>query len=84
MKLLEPKYRRLMRALAIPAALICVVSIIAMMTGAMALSYGGVAADDAGRLYLGRGGSIEVRAREGGGTVFTVRLPRCEEGGDET
>ena len=60
MKLLEPKYRRLMRALAIPAALICVVSIIAMMTGAMALSYGGVAADDAGRLYLGRGGSIEV------------------------
>ena len=31
-----------------------------------------------------RGGSIEVRAREGGGTVFTVRLPRCEEGGDET
>ena len=39
-----------------------------------------IAADTARR----RGGSIEVRAREGGGTVFTVRLPRCEEGGDET
>ena len=25
-----------------------------------------------------------MRYREGGGTVFTVRLPRCEEGGDET
>lgn len=60
MKLLEPKYRKLMRALAIPAALIFVAAIIAMATGAMALSYGGVAADDAGRLYLGRGGSIEV------------------------
>ena len=60
MKLLEPKYRRLMRALAIPAALIFVVAIIAMTAGTMALSYGGVAADDAGRLYLGRGGSIEV------------------------
>ena len=70
MKLLEPKYRRLMRALAIPAALICVVSIIAMMTGAMALSYGGVAADDAGRLYLGRGGSIEVY--EAGQKVDTI------------
>lgn len=60
MKLLEPKYRKLMRALAIPAALIFVAAIIAMTTGAMALSYGGVAADDAGRLYLGRGGRIEV------------------------
>lgn len=59
MKLLEPKYRRLMRALAIPAALIFVAAIIAMTTGAMSLSYSGVA-DDAGRLYLGRGGSIEV------------------------
>ena len=39
-----------------------------------------IAADTARR----RGGSIEARAREGGGTVFTVRLPRCEEGGDET
>ena len=39
-----------------------------------------IAADTARR----RGGSIEVRAREGGGTVFTVRLPRCEEGGGET
>lgn len=27
-----------------------------------------------------RGGSIDVRAREGGGTVFTVYLPRCGEG----
>ena len=60
MKLLEPKYRRLMRALAIPAALIFVLSVIAMVTGRMALSYEGIAADDAGRLYLGRGGKIEV------------------------
>ena len=50
MKLLEPKYRKLMRALAIPAALIFVAAIIAMATGAMSLSYSGVAADDAGRL----------------------------------
>ena len=35
-----------------------------------------VSADEAVRLLR--------RAREGGGTVFTVRLPRCEEGGDET
>ena len=60
MKLLEPKYRKLMRMLAIPAALIFVLAIVAMATGAMALSYGGVAVDDAGRLYLGRGGKIEV------------------------
>ncbi len=60
MKLLEPKYRKLMRMLAIPAALIFVLAIIAMATGAMALSYSGVAVDDAGRLYLGRGGRIEV------------------------
>ena len=39
-----------------------------------------IAADTARR----RGGSIAVSAREGGGTVFTVRLPRCKEGGDET
>ena len=38
-----------------------------------------IAADTARR----RGGSIEVCAREGGGTVFTVRLPRCKEGGEE-
>ena len=31
-----------------------------MVTGRMALSYEGIAADDAGRLYLGRGGKIEV------------------------
>lgn len=83
MKLLEPKYRKLMRALAIPAALIFVAAIIAMATGAMSLSYSGVAADDAGRLYLGRGGRIEVyQAGEKADTlkpdvdksyVFTVR-----------
>ena len=60
MKLLEPKYRRLMRMLAIPAALIFVLAIVAMATGAMSLSYSGIAVDDAGRLYLGRGGRIEV------------------------
>ena len=48
MKLLEPKYRRLMRALAIPAALIFVLSVIAMVTGRMALSYEGIAAETAG------------------------------------
>ena len=37
-----------------------------------------IAADTARR----RGGSIDVSAREGGGTVFTVRLPRCKEGGE--
>ena len=78
MKLLEPKYRKLMRALAIPAALIFVAAIIAMATGAMSLSYSGVAADDAGR-----GGRIEVyQAGEKADTlkpdvdksyVFTVR-----------
>ena len=30
-----------------------------------------------------RGGSITAAARQGGGTVFTVRLPRAaKEGGD--
>ena len=38
-----------------------------------------IAADTARR----RGGSIQVGAREGGGTVFTVRLPRYGEGGEE-
>ena len=38
-----------------------------------------IAADTARR----RGGSIEVGAREGGGTVFSVRLPRCGEGGGQ-
>ena len=71
MKILEPKYRRLMRALAIPAALIFVVAIIAMTTGAMSLSYSGVAADEAGRLYLGRGSSIEVY--EAGERVDTLK-----------
>lgn len=70
MKLLEPKYRRLMRALAIPAILIFVLSVIAMVTGRMALSYEGIAADDAGRLYLGRGGKIEVY--EAGQKVSTI------------
>lgn len=83
MKLLEPKYRKLMRLLAIPAVLIFVLAVIAMATGTMALSYSGVAVDDAGRLYLGRGGKIEVyEARERVDTitphldksfVFTIR-----------
>ena len=71
MKLLEPKFRRLVRALAIPAAVILVLAVIAMATGAMALSYSGVAADDAGRLYLGRGGSIEVY--QAGQRVDTIK-----------
>lgn len=70
MKLLEPKYRKLMRALAIPAALIFVLAIVAMTTGAMSLSYSGVAVDAAGRLYLGRGGKIEVY--EAGEQVDTI------------
>lgn len=70
MKLLEPKYRKLMRTLAIPAVLIFVLAIIAMATGTMALSYSGVAVDDAGRLYLGRGGKIEVY--EAGERVDTI------------
>ena len=83
MKLLEPKYRKLMRLLAIPAVLIFVLAVIAIATGTMALSYSGVAVDDAGRLYLGRGGKIEVyEARERVDTitphldksfVFTIR-----------
>ena len=76
MKLLEPKYRRLMRALAIPAVLIFVLSIIAMVTCRMALSYSGVAADDAGRLYLGRSDSIEVY--EFGQKVDTI-TPRVDK-----
>ena len=60
MKLLGPKYRKLMRVLAVAAALIFVLSVIAIATGAMALSYSGVAVDEAGRLYLGRGSKIEV------------------------
>ena len=71
MKILEPKYRKLMRALAIPTALIFVLAIVAMNTGAMSLSYSGVAADDAGRLYLGRGGRIEVY--EAGQNVETIK-----------
>lgn len=70
MKLLEPKFRRLVRALAIPAAVIFVLSVVAMVTGRMALSYSGVAADD-GRLYLGRGGSIEVY--QAGQRVDTIK-----------
>ena len=76
MKLLEPKFRRLVRALAIPAAVIFALSIIAMVMGTMALSYSGVAADDAGRLYLGRGGSIEVY--ENGQKVDTIK-PRADK-----
>ena len=70
MKLLEPKYRKLMRLLAIPAVLIFVLAVIAIATGTMALSYSGVAVDDAGRLYLGRGGKIEVY--EAGERVDTI------------
>ena len=76
MKLLEPKYRRLVRALAIPAVLIFLLSILAMTTGRMALSYEGIAADDAGRLYLGRGGNIEVY--EAGQKVDTI-APRVDK-----
>ena len=70
MKLLEPKYRKLMRLLASPAVLIFVLAVIAIATGTMALSYSGVAVDDAGRLYLGRGGKIEVY--EAGERVDTI------------
>ena len=76
MKLLEPKFRRLVRALAIPAAVIFALSIVAMVTGTMALSYSGVAADDAGRLYLGRGGRIEVY--EAGQKVDTI-VPHADK-----
>lgn len=76
MKLLEPKFRRLVRALAIPAVVIFALSIVAMVTGTMALSYSGVAADDAGRLYLGRGGRIEVY--EAGQKVDTI-VPHADK-----
>ena len=76
MKLLEPKFRRLVRALAIPAVVIFVLSIVAMVTGTMALSYSGVAADDGGRLYLGRGGRIEVY--EAGQKVDTI-VPHADK-----
>ncbi len=76
MKLLEPKFRRLVRALAIPAVVIFALSIIAMVTGTMALSYSGVAADDAGRLYLGQGGKIEVY--EDGQKADTIK-PRADK-----
>ena len=76
MKLLEPKFRRLVRALAIPAVVIFALSIVAMVTGTMALSYSGVAADDVGRLYLGRGGRIEVY--EAGQKVDTI-VPHADK-----
>ena len=76
MKLLEPKFRRLVRSLAIPAVVIFALSIVAMVTGTMALSYSGVAADDAGRLYLGRGGRIEVY--EAGQKVDTI-VPHADK-----
>lgn len=76
MKLLEPKFRRLVRALAIPAVVIFALSIVAMVTGTMALSYSGVAADDVGRLYLGRGGKIEVY--EAGQKVDTI-VPHADK-----
>lgn len=76
MKLLEPKFRRLVRALAIPAVVIFALSIVAMVTDTMALSYSGVAADDVGRLYLGRGGRIEVY--EAGQKVDTI-VPHADK-----
>ena len=76
MKLLEPKFRRLVRALAIPAVVIFALSIVAMVTGTMALSYSGVAADDVGRHYLGRGGRIEVY--EAGQKVDTI-VPHADK-----
>ena len=79
MKLLGPKYRKLMRVLAVAAALIFVLSVIAIATGAMALSYSGVAVDEAGRLYLGRGSKIEVY--QAGEKVDTIQIGRasCRE-----
>lgn len=73
MKLLEPKFRRIVRFLAIGAALIFVLSIAAMASGSMSLSYGGMAVDEEGRLYLGRGGKIEVY--EDGAVVQTIKPP---------
>lgn len=72
MNLLKPKVRRLVRILAIPAALILVLSIVAIGTEKMALSYSGIAVDDTGRLYLGRGSGVEVY--ENGVKTQTVRL----------
>lgn len=76
MKLLEPKFRRLVRFLAIPAVLIFVLSVAAMASGRMSLSYGGMAVDEAGRLYLNRGSRVEVY--EGGAVVQTVKLSSDE------
>ena len=73
MKLLEPKFRRLVRFLAIPAALIFVLAVAAMASGSMSLSYSGIAVDEAGRLYLGRGGKIEVY--DDGTVVQTIKPP---------
>lgn len=73
MKLLEPKFRRIVRFLAIPAVLIFVLSIAAMASGSISLSYSGITVDEAGRLYLGRGGKIEVY--EDGAVVQTIKPP---------
>lgn len=76
MKLLEPKFRRLVRLLAIPAVLIFVLSVAAMASGSMSLSYGGFAVDEAGQLYLSRGSRLEVY--EGGTLTQTVKLTSDE------
>ena len=49
------------------------------------VSSGAVEAEcDTGSLKLTdvRGGSITAEQRTGGGSIFTVRLPRCLEGGE--
>lgn len=76
MKLLEPKFRRIVRFLAIPAVLIFVLSIVAISSGHMSLSYGGMAVDEAGRLYLSRGSRLEIY--EGGALTQTVKLASDE------
>ena len=76
MKLLEPKFRRLVRLLAIPAVVIFALSIAAMASGSMSLSYGGMAVDEGGRLYLSRGSRLEVY--QDGTLEQTVRLASDE------
>lgn len=60
MKILTPGSRRLMRLLAIPALLVFLLTGIAVLRGTIALSYSSMAVDAEGRLYLGRGGRIEI------------------------
>lgn len=76
MKLLEPKFRRIVRLMAIPVVVIFALSIAAMASGSMSLSYGGMAVDEGGRLYLSRGSQLEVY--EDGTLEQTVRLASDE------